>query len=154
MKKISKMTWIKILLPLAVIGTMIFFVCKWNVKLDPPRPIKEVSKITPTQMVIDVVIPECIKAEQIDVDLSQRDPEAYANRFNSNNELYNRSLEFAYQSGVRVGDTVQLSYCSYFNYNSASHWDLVSVRPPFREGTEQTESRCVEYIKGVIRGLK
>lgn len=44
MKKISTMSWIKILLTLVVIGTMIFFICKWNVSLDPPRQIKQIEK--------------------------------------------------------------------------------------------------------------
>lgn len=45
MRRISKMTWIKILLIVVVVGTMVLLVCKWSVKLDPPRQIKPIENI-------------------------------------------------------------------------------------------------------------
>lgn len=144
------MSWVKIILTVVVVSVMVFFVSKWNVSLDPPRKIAPAK----TQMLVDVVMPAYILAEQYDVDLQQRNPEAYANRFNSNNELYNRSITLVNENGVQAGDTVQLKYCSYFNYRTVSNWDLVSVKPPFYESIEQTESKYVEYIKGVVRIVK
>lgn len=44
MKKISKMTWIKIILSVLVIGVMVFYVCKWSITLDPPAKAKPVVK--------------------------------------------------------------------------------------------------------------
>lgn len=149
MKTISKMSWVKIILTVVVIGVMVFFVSKSNVSLDPPRKIAPAK----TQMLVDVVMPSYIMDEQNDVDLLHRDPEAYANRFNSNNELYNRSITLVCEN-VQAGDTVQLKYCSYFNYQTVSRWDLVSIEPPFYESIEQTESKYVEYIKGVVRVVK
>jgi len=143
------MTLIKILFVVAVVGTIVFLSFKWNVKLDPPAPIA----IAQPQMLVDVVMPAYVIAEQYDADLMHRDPEAYAQRFNSNNTLYKRSLTFVCENGVSVGDTVELSYCSYFNYASASRWDLVSVKPPFYEREEQTESKYIEYLKGVVKAI-
>ncbi|MFZ4648842.1 MAG: hypothetical protein ACOYMB_04435 [Patescibacteria group bacterium] len=147
MKKISKMSWVKIILTAVVLGTILFFICKWNVTLDPPQKIGQAK----TQMLVDVVMPAYIIAEQHDVELQQKNPEAYANRFNSNNELYNRSITLVCENGAQTGDTVQLKYCSYFNYQTVSLWALVSVKPPFYESIEQTESKYVEYIKGIVR---
>ena len=150
------MSWIKILLTVVVIGTIAFFICKRNVSLDPPRQIKEVSKteIIPTRMVISVVMPAYVRAEQIDIDLHQRDPEAYANRYNNNNELYNRSVWFAYKNGVQVGDTVQLKYFHKYDPPQETYWGLVSIKPPFYESVENGEYTYIEYIKGVVRALK
>ena len=43
MKKISTMSWVKIILTVIVIGTMVFLVFKWNVTIDPPPPIKPIQ---------------------------------------------------------------------------------------------------------------
>jgi hypothetical protein len=150
MKKISKMSWVKIILTAVVLGAIALLVCKWNVSLAPPQKVAPAK----TQMLVDVVMPAYIIAEQKDIDLKQKNPDAYANRLNSNNELYNRSVTLVCENGVQPGDTVQLKYCSYFNYHTVSHWDLVSIEPPFYESIEQTESKYVEYIKGVVRAVK
>ncbi len=39
MKKISKISWVKIILTIAVLGTILFFICKWNVSIEPPRKV-------------------------------------------------------------------------------------------------------------------
>lgn len=43
MKKISKMTWIKLLLIVVVIGTIVFLSFKWSVSIDPPKQVKAAS---------------------------------------------------------------------------------------------------------------
>jgi len=136
MKKISTMTWVKLSLTAVVVGTIVFFFCHWHVSLEPPQ------KVAPAkpQILVDVVMPAYIIAEQNDV--------AYVK---SNNELYNVSITLVCENAVNVGDTVQLSYCSYFNYRPVSRWDLIAVSPPFYEYIDQTESQHVEYIKGVVR---
>lgn len=143
MKKISKMSWVKIILTAVVLGTIVFIVCKMSVSLDAP------GKVAPakTQILVDVVMPARIIAEQIDADLLQRDIEAYTSRFNSNKELYDRSIVLVCEKGIQFGDTVQLKYCF---YNTASRLDLVSINPPFCESIERTEFGHVEYIKGVV----
>ena len=153
------MSGVKIILTAIVLGTIVFLICKWNASLDPPRQIKEaVSKTEistqPTQIVIDVVMPAYVRAEQTDIDLYQRDPEAYANRFNSNNELYNRSVKFVYENGVQVGDTVQLKYFHKYDPPQETYWDLVSIKPPFYESVENGQYTYVEYSKGVVRRVK
>lgn len=115
---------------------------------------KVLKTTAPTQMVIDVIMPAYVRAQQNDADLYHRNPEAYTERFNSNNKLYNRSVTFPYENGVNVGDTIQLSYCSYFNYQDVSIWNFVSIEHPFYERTEQTESKYIEYIKGTVREVK
>jgi hypothetical protein len=152
----KKITFVKILLIVVFIGTMIFFTRKWNVSLEPPRQIKEVSKTEklPTQMVIDVVMPAYARAKQNDSDLHQRDPEAYADRFNRNNELYNRSVSFAYENGVSIGDTVQLKYFHQYDPPEETYWDLVSTKPPFYESVENQQYTYVEYTKGIVREVK
>jgi hypothetical protein len=147
------MTWIKIILSVVVIGTIVFFICKWNVSLDPPQQIKEVTNTEklPTQMVIDVVMPAYKRAEQNDIDLHHKDPEAYANRFNTNNELYSRSIKFAYENGVTVGDTVQLKYSHKYDPPQETYWDLVSIKSPFYESIENGQYTYVELIKGIVR---
>jgi hypothetical protein len=143
----SKMTWIKILLPLVVFGTMAFFVSKWNVSLPPPK------KIAPAkpQMLIDVIMPAYARAEQTDLNLYKRDPEAYADRFNRNNELYNRSISLVCEDQVKAGDTVQLKYFHQYDPPQETHWDLVSVKPPFYESVENGQYQYLEYLKGVVR---
>ncbi|MDA3802328.1 MAG: hypothetical protein PF488_00290 [Patescibacteria group bacterium] len=147
MKKISTVNWVKIILTVVVLGMITIVVCKWNVSLEPPQKIESAK----TQILVDVVMPAYIIAEQTDVDLQQRNPEAYANRFNSNNELYNRSITLVCENGVQSGDTVQLKYS--FNYCMTPHWDLISVKPPFYERFKQTDSNYIEYIKGVVSAV-
>jgi hypothetical protein len=155
MKKISKMTWIKIILSVLVIGVMVFFICKWNIKLDPPQKIPlETPEIIITQMYVKVVMPARIIDQQYDADAMHSDPEGYAMRFNNNNEVYNKTLRFSYQNGAQVGDTVQLKYTDYFNYQTTSDWKIISIEPPFYESTESSESHSSEYIKGVISGIE
>lgn len=151
MKKMKKISWGKIILTVVVIGIVVFVICEFNVSLDPPRQIEEVVKTQlPTQIVVGVLMPAHAIAEQNDFHLQRSNPEAYANRFNSNNELYNRSIEFAYEAGMEIGDTIQLKYSSYFNYRDVSIWKLLYTKPPVYESIEQTESSYVEYLKCVV----
>jgi hypothetical protein len=142
----SKMTWIKILLCVVVIGTMMFYIYSWNISLEPPK------KVPPpkTQILVDVVMPAYAQAEQSDLVLYKKDPEAYADRFNRNSELYNRSLSLV-ENGVEAGDTVQLKYFHQYNPPQETYWKVVSIKPPFYESVENGEQSYVEHVKGVVR---
>lgn len=144
------MTFIKILLSTVVIGTMAFFIYEWNTPLLAPP--KTVAPAKP-QMLVEVIMPAYAKAEQTDIELYKRNPEAYAERFNMNNALYNRSIPFVFEneSGVKAGDTVELRYFHQYNPPQETHWDVVSVKKPFYESLENVQDHHLEYLKGVVR---
>lgn len=143
-------TFTKIMLAVTVVGTITFLSFKWNVKLDPPAPIAPAQ----SQILVDVLMPAYAKAEQNDFDLYKRDPEAYANRFNRNSELYNRSLTLINEKGVNVGDTVQLKYFLQYNPPQETYWELTSTKSPFIESVENEQYTYTEYVKGVVRAVK
>jgi hypothetical protein len=132
MKKISKMSWVKIILTTVVLGTMVFFICKWNVSLDPPREIA----LAKTQILVDIVIPN---VREYEFKLPSK-------------------LEFTCENDVNVGDTVQLKYFNkYIAPHEVSRWELVSIQPPFYENTEFNDNPTtgsythIEYMKGIVR---
>ncbi len=135
MKTISKMSWVKIILTTVVLGAMVFFIYKSNVKLDPPREIA----LAKTQILVDVIIPD---VQEYEFKL----PDA---------------LEFTCENrDVNVGDTVQLKYFDkYIAPHQVSRWELVSVEPPFYEKTEFNDNPTtgsythIEYMKGIVRAV-
>ena len=135
MKKISKMSWVKIILTTVVLGIMVFFIYKWNVKLDPPKEIAPAK----TQILVEIVIPG-------NLDYKFKIP---------------NTLEFTCEDSVNVGDTVQLKYFNkYIAPQEVSSWELVSVTPPFYEKTEFNDNPTtgsythIEYMKGIVRVVK
>lgn len=131
MKKISKMSWVKIILTTVVLGTMVILIYKWNVKLDPPKEIA----LAKNQILVDVMIPNVREYEF----------------------KLPHTLEFTCENYVNVGDTVQLKYFNkYIAPHEVSRWELVSMEPPFYEKTEFNDNPTtgsythIEYMKGVV----
>lgn len=109
----------------------------------------------PSQMIVTLVMPAYAKAEQTDINLWKKNPEAYADQFNRNNGFYNQTLTLAYNDySVKVGDTLQLQYVSHYDPPQNKDWYLISKKPPFYESRENGQYTYVENLKGVVTELK
>lgn len=140
----------------AIIAIYIGLLRQQVVQDDKIAAQKKLEKIeaTPTQMTVTVIMPAYAKAEQSDIKLWKKDWETYADRFNRNNDLYNRSIILDYKIGARVNDTVQLKYVSQYNPPQEKNWYVISAKPPFYESQENGQYTYVEYLKGIVTGVK
>lgn len=146
----SKMTILKITIVVIFLGVMTMWLNNAGA-FDKPLPPPQEIPPAKTQMLVDVIMPAHAEAEQTDIDLHKRDPEAYANRFNRNNALYNRSITLVWENGVQAGDTVQLKYFNQYDPPQKTYWELVSTNEPFYESTESGQYSYTEYVKGIVR---
>jgi hypothetical protein len=147
MKKICKMTWIKLSVLLVAIGSISLHASISSVTLPPPREIAQAK----TQLLVDIIMPAYAVAEQTDLALYDRDPDAYADRFNRNNALYNRSIELSSDYEAKDGDTVLVKYSQPYNPSQNKYWEVISNKPPFIESVMSGEYSYIEHVKGVVR---
>jgi hypothetical protein len=147
MKKLSKMTWIKLSVLLVAIGSISLHASMSSVTLEPPREIAKAK----TQLLVDIIMPAYAAAEQIDLALYDRDPDAYADRFNRNSALYNRSVGLPSEFEAKAGDTVLVKYYLQYDPPQQTYWEVISAKPPFNESVMSGQYTYVEYVKGVVR---